>query len=86
MGKSFIDEAGEVPELTEGDFKRMTPMGALHPEIPSRVRGPQKTPTKVPVSIRLSPDVLDYFKSTGQGWQSRMNAVLQDYVASHGEK
>jgi uncharacterized protein (DUF4415 family) len=33
--------------------------------------------TKTPVSIRLSSDVLDYFRSTGPGWQSRIDETLR---------
>ena len=86
MSKPLIDENGEVRELTEEDFKRMRPMRELHSDMPKRVRGPQNTPTKVPVSIRLSPKVVDYFKATGKGWQSRMDTILQDYVSSHEGK
>jgi uncharacterized protein (DUF4415 family) len=39
-------------------------------------RGPQRTPTKVPVSIRLSPVVVRYFKAKGPGWQSRIDEIL----------
>ncbi len=42
-----------------------------------RMRGPQKAPTKVPVSIRLSPEVVEHFKSQGPGWQSRIDAALK---------
>jgi len=41
-----------------------------------RGRGPQKTPTKQPVSLRLDPDVLAAYRATGRGWQARMNATL----------
>jgi uncharacterized protein (DUF4415 family) len=43
-------------------------------------RGKQKVPLKVPVSIRLSPIVVDYFKAQGEGWQTRLDEVLQAYV------
>ena len=33
------------------------------------------------VSIRYSPEVLAYFKATGDGWQSRMDGVLKEYIA-----
>jgi uncharacterized protein (DUF4415 family) len=46
-------------------------------------RGPQKRPTKVPVTVRYSPEVVEYFKSTGEGWQTRMNDALQEYVEQH---
>jgi uncharacterized protein (DUF4415 family) len=36
------------------------------------------------VSVRYSPEVLSYFRSTGEGWQSRMDGVLQEYVSKQG--
>ena len=42
-----------------------------------RGRGPQATPTKVLTSIRLDADVLEFFKSRGTGYQSRINAALR---------
>ena len=35
---------------------------------------------KKAISIRVDEDVLDYFKSQGEGYQRRMNAVLRSYV------
>ncbi len=35
------------------------------------------------VSVRYSPEVLAYFRSTGQGWQARMDGVLKQYVSKH---
>ena len=35
---------------------------------------------KVPISMRLDPDVLAWFKQGGKGYLSRMNAVLRAYV------
>lgn len=32
------------------------------------------------VSIRLDQDVLDFFKATGKGYQTRINAVLRHYM------
>ena len=37
-------------------------------------------PRKVPVSIRLDADILDYFRREGSGYQSRINAVLRSYM------
>jgi uncharacterized protein (DUF4415 family) len=48
------------------------------------VRGrPKSGSKKLLVSIRYSPEVVAYFKSTGEGWQSRIDGVLQQYVARH---
>jgi len=69
------------PEWTKEDFERAKPP---HEVLPPHVlkafpktRGPQVGPKKVPVSIRLSPEVVRYFKAGGPGWQSRIDEVLK---------
>ena len=42
-----------------------------------RGRGPQAAPTKVLTSVRLDADILEFFKSQGAGYQSRINAALR---------
>jgi uncharacterized protein (DUF4415 family) len=44
-------------------------------------RGPQKSPTKEMISIRLSREVLDHFRGTGEGWQSRIDETLKRVIA-----
>ena len=44
---------------------------------------PKAETTKVPIAIRLSPDVVDYFKATGTGWQSRIDAALHEWMSGH---
>jgi uncharacterized protein (DUF4415 family) len=39
-------------------------------------------PRKMPVSLRLDPDILEFFKSQGPGYQTRINAVLRKYMES----
>ena len=46
-------------------------------------RGPQKQPPKVALTVRYSPEVVEYFKATGEGWQTRMNDALREYVELH---
>lgn len=43
-------------------------------------RGPQKTPTKKLVSLRLSPEVVEHFKATGPGWQTRIDNTLRKAI------
>ena len=47
-------------------------------------RGPQHSPTKQSVSVRVGPEVLAYFKATGAGWQTRINEVLREWVSTRG--
>lgn len=38
---------------------------------------------KVSTTLRLSPEVMDYFRATGKGWQTRVDAVLREYIQTH---
>lgn len=49
----------------------------LGPPVMKRGRGPQAAPTKVLTSIRLDADILEFFKSQGVGYQSRINETLR---------
>jgi uncharacterized protein (DUF4415 family) len=52
---------------------------------PKRGRGrPAQGVTKVPTSIRLDARVLEAFKATGDGWQTRMNDALMEWADQHG--
>lgn len=79
--KTKIDP--DNPEWTASDFSRARPVRELPEEIAAffpKTRGAQKEPKKVPVSIRLSADVLDHFKATGPGWQKRIDDTLKKVV------
>ncbi|MGA3069168.1 MAG: BrnA antitoxin family protein [Terracidiphilus sp.] len=43
-------------------------------------RGPQKSLTKKLVSLRLSQEVVEHFKSTGRGWQTRIDGALKESI------
>ena len=43
---------------------------------------PRSANPKKSTTLRLDTEVLDFFKAHGKGWQSKINEVLQDYVAS----
>jgi uncharacterized protein (DUF4415 family) len=87
--KPLIDEDGEVREITAEDVALFKPFSAL-PEaeramlLKLRRRGPQKAPRKVPVSIRLSPDVAEGLRATGNGWQSRADDALRMWLQEKG--
>jgi uncharacterized protein (DUF4415 family) len=46
-------------------------------------RGPQKAPVKERVTLRLSAEVVDYFRASGSGWQTRLDQALREYVQEH---
>lgn len=51
---------------------------------PKRARGrPTQEIKKEPISIRLDSRVLEAFKATGDGWQTRMNDALLEYARAH---
>ena len=46
-------------------------------------RGPGKRPPKVAINIRLSPEVLEAFKATGDGWQTKVDGALKEWLKDH---
>jgi len=45
-----------------------------------------KRATKMPVTLRIDPDVVDWFKRDGPGYQTRINGVLRAYMLAKGRK
>jgi len=43
-------------------------------------RGKQVEPKKIPISIRLSENIINHFKNGGSGWQSRIEQALQEAI------
>ena len=60
----------DVPRISPKQFKKIV----------IRMPAPKSL-----VSIRLDPDVLDWFKKQGKGYQTRINAVLRGYVKAHSQ-
>lgn len=81
------------PEWTEADFAAAKPASQFFDAktFKSLValkrrpgeRGPQKAPTKESTTIRLSPEVMEAFKATGKGWQTRIDDALKDWLRTH---
>src|SRR5260363_364969 len=63
MPDSEIDTS-DIPELSDAQWQ-------------TAVRGRFQKPTKTVVTTRLDSDVLDWLKSQGSGYQSRMNTILR---------
>jgi len=66
----------DAQPLMDAELAQFQPAGG-------RGRPPQAF-TKVPTSIRLDARVVEAFKATGEGWQTRMNDVLFEYAQQHG--
>ena len=84
--KPLIDTDGEVRELTAEDMARFRPAGEVLPSSLRKklgVRGPQKSPTKERITIRLSREVVEQFRESGEGWQTRVDSALREWLKSH---
>ena len=68
-----------IRKWTAQDFREAKPFAEAFPALSEgpRGRGPQKAPTKVAVSLRLTREVVDHFKADGPGWQTRMDEALK---------
>jgi uncharacterized protein (DUF4415 family) len=92
--RSLTNKTGTVKELTRADIRAMRPakdvlskhlLGIL-PKRKRGERGLQKEPKKISVTVRYSPEVVKYFKDTGEGWQTRMDDVLKNYIKKKNPK
>lgn len=72
------------PEWMDEDFARAKGPEAMTPAelaaFPRTRRGPQQTPVKRQVTLRLSPDVVERFRATGKGWQTRIDQALREHL------
>ena len=48
-----------------------------------RVGRPALESTKISTTIRLSPEVLENFKAAGDGWQTRIDLALKDWIKNN---
>ena len=64
----------DAKPLTKAQLDAMVPIAA--------VRGrPKSENKKLLLSVRYSAEVVEFFRSTGDGWQARMDGVLRQYVS-----
>jgi uncharacterized protein (DUF4415 family) len=82
--KNVIDKTGEVTDLSRLGESDMKPFSALPKSLQTKLMGrPKAAVTKERITIRLSPDVLQSFRESGEGWQTRMDAALRDWLKTH---
>jgi uncharacterized protein (DUF4415 family) len=84
--KPLIDADGEVRELTAEDMAKFRSAAEVLPLSLKKklgVRGPQKAPIKERITIRLSREVVEQFRESGEGWQTRVDAALREWLKSH---
>lgn len=82
----------ENPEWTAEDFAKARPASEVLPQIFGakvaqemlRPRGrPRAEHPKERINIRLSHEVVEYFKSAGDGWQTRIDSALRQFITEH---
>ena len=89
MRKSSSRPDAENPELALEDFRRARPISEF-PEIVEAIRryrgqrGQQRAPTKELISLRVDRDVVEAYRATGRGWQTRANEALRSYAKQGG--
>jgi uncharacterized protein (DUF4415 family) len=83
----------DARELSNDAMERMRPARDVLPlqigakragDLLKRRGRPPGGNNKVATNVRYDRDVVDAFKATGDGWQTRMNDVLRDWAQSHG--
>ena len=78
----MIAQDPDAPEATDADLAQARPFTEAFPELANTMRKkvagrPRSENPKIPVSIRLSPEVVAHFKADGPGWQTRIDEALR---------
>lgn len=83
----------DSPEWIRADFARAEPAAKVlarlfgtegAAEMLKRRRGrPISANPKAHVNIRLDADVVEQFRATGRGWQTRLNAALKEWLKAY---
>lgn len=68
----------DAPDLSQTPWREKVDAAAV------RVGGTNTESPQVSTTIQLDQDVLDGFRKTGPGWQSRVNAALRAWLAEKG--
>ena len=80
-----IDENGEAGDLSQVDHESFRALEEMPLSLQDKLRGrPKAAVTKEErITIRLSPEVLQSFRATGKGWQTRVNTALKNWLTTH---
>jgi uncharacterized protein (DUF4415 family) len=86
--KPLTDEEGEVRELMVADMVSFRPATDCLPQslvekLGIQTKNRQKETTVERISVTLSRDVVDRFRATGNDWQTRLEAVLREWLEIH---
>lgn len=75
------------PEWTEAMAEAAVRLEALPEGLQRKLRGrPRAAVTKQRTTLRLSREVLEQFRATGPGWQTRIDAALSDWLEGRGQR
>ena len=70
---ALLDE--DAVPFTDQEWARVKPL--------ARVGRPHAAVTKERITIRLSREVVEQFRASGDGWQTRVDAALKDWLKTH---
>lgn len=76
------DAVSDNPVWTDEELAQARPFAEAFPDLAATIRrrGPQRAPTKVSTTLRLSPKVIEYFRKGGRGWQTRIDEALSEWI------
>ncbi|MEP6827661.1 MAG: BrnA antitoxin family protein [Aestuariivirga sp.] len=76
--------SNDNPVWTKTDASNALSFGDLPNSLQRKLRGrPKAVQTKEHITIRLSPEVVEKFRSSGAGWQTRVDAALKDWLRNN---
>ena len=87
--QALIESDPDNPEATEEELAQAKPFAEVFPDLAARFQveiekrkagRPKAEAPRQTISLRVDPAVLEAFKATGPGWQTRMHEALREWI------
>lgn len=84
--KIYMPTAKEDAEINRGiaaDPDTFVPSDEQFAQMKRRGGRPRSESPKIALTVRYDADIIDAFKAAGDGWQTRMNGALREWLQTH---
>lgn len=78
-----LEEDAAIQRGIDADPETYVPTDQEFAKMKSRGGRPKLEHPKVAVTIRYDAEIIEHFRSGGDGWQTRMNDALRDWMSAH---
>jgi uncharacterized protein (DUF4415 family) len=81
--RNTVEEEAAIQRGIDADPDTYVPTDAEFAPMKPRGGRPKLANPKIAITVRYDADIIERFKAGGDGWQTRMNDALRDWLNTH---